>query len=94
MVGTFPFTETKEVKNGVEKFKRFFSQETESEDLLWHWDEEERIILPLHKTDWKFQMDNELPKTIESEIRIPKGFWHRLIKGTGNLEIEIQKIKK
>jgi hypothetical protein len=93
MVTIFPFTETKLVKNDIEKFVRFFSSEIEDDNLLWHWDEEERIISPTHETDWKFQMDNELPKKIEGEIRIPKGLWHRIIKGSGDLELEIQKIK-
>jgi hypothetical protein len=47
----------------------------------------------VHKTDWKLQLDNELPIQIKSTIRISKGTWHRLIKGTGDLSIIVEKIK-
>lgn len=94
MVVDFPFQETKKLEKGVEKFIRFFSNEIDEGELLWHWDEEDRIISPTHKTDWKFQIDNKLPQKIEGEIKIPKGLWHRIIKGSGDLELEIQKIKK
>jgi hypothetical protein len=36
-------------------------------------------------------MDNELPIEIIERIIIPKGSWHRLIKGTGDLSIIVEK---
>jgi hypothetical protein len=39
------------------------------------------------ETDWKFQFDNELPISVKGVIKIPKGEWHRLIKGTEDLEV-------
>ena len=39
-----------------------------------------------------FQRDSELPIRIEGQIHIPKGEWHRAIKGTGDLKIKIKKL--
>jgi hypothetical protein len=72
---------------------RKFSEYSDSNEFKWHWDEEDRLIHMVHKTDWKLQLDNELPIQIKSTIRISKGTWHRLIKGTGDLSIIVEKIK-
>jgi hypothetical protein len=37
------------------------------------------------------QIDNELPKVIKENTFIPKEVFHRLLKGTGNLELKIVK---
>lgn len=75
------------------KFVRFFSKDINEFDLKWHWDEEDRILLPLCKTDWYFQEDNEIPKLIDynSSTEIKKGTYHRLIKGTTDLILIIIK---
>jgi len=69
------------------------SEYTDSEEFKWHWDEEDRLVHRVHETDWQLQLDNQLPITIKSTIRIPKRTWHRLIKGTGDLSIIVEKIK-
>lgn len=71
---------------------RVFSEDVQEFELVWHRDKEDRIVTPLHKTDWKFQLDNDIPRIIEKEIFIPKETYHRLIKGTNNLKVRIQKI--
>jgi hypothetical protein len=38
------------------------------------------------------QLDNELPKIITGEVFIPKGVYHRVIKGNGDLEIKLTKL--
>lgn len=68
---------------------RRFSEDIPDHYLKWHWDEEDRIVTPLHDTDWRFQFDNELPFRIADDIYINKGRYHRLIKGTGDLKIMI-----
>jgi hypothetical protein len=73
-------------------YVRTFSQDTDSGDLHWHRDRENRIIESLDITDWKVQIDNELPKSLNQKVFIPMGVWHRVIKGTGNLEIKLIKI--
>ncbi len=83
-----PFTENKESNN---TYIRIFSKDTDEYDLKWHWDEEDRIVQCLEKTDWEFQFDNELPISFENEIFIPKGAMHRIIKGTGDLKLRIIK---
>ena len=72
--------------------ERTFSENTDEMDLKWHWDEQDRIVTPLHKTDWMLQFDNELPvKLIEGEeYFIPVGVYHRVIKGTGDLQLKVK----
>lgn len=84
-----PFNEEKLSDN---TFIRTFYQDVDSGDLYWHRDFEDRIIEPLEENDWKFQLDNELPIDIKGEIFIPKGIYHRIIKGSGNLKIKLKKL--
>ena len=84
-----PFQENKISDN---KFIRVFSQDTDSGEYMWHRDREDRIIESIEPTDWRIQIDNELPTNIEGEIFIPKGVYHRLIKGTGDLKIKLKKL--
>lgn len=85
-----PFKETKIDDN---TFIREFSQDTDSGELMWHRDREDRIVEPIEDTDWMVQLDNELPKKIEGEVFIPMGVYHRLIKGTGDLKVRVIKYK-
>jgi hypothetical protein len=81
-----------EVELSDTEFIRTFSESLNNEELKWHWDEEDRIIEPLHETDWMFQFDNQLPIKIEGVIEVKKGVWHRLIKGTSEIKLKIKKI--
>lgn len=71
---------------------RTFSVDEPDSQYVWHRDREDRIISPNHSTDWKFQFDNQLPIFIDREIFIKKGTYHRLIKGSGDLTLRIQKL--
>jgi GTPase Era involved in 16S rRNA processing len=84
-----PFNEEKISDN---TFIRTFKQETVSEEFIWHKDKESRIISPIGVTDWKFQLDNQLPIEIKEEIYIPKEVYHRIIKGSGDLKIKLIKL--
>ena len=84
-----PFKETKISDN---TFIREFGQDTESGEFMWHRDFESRIIESLEETDWLIQLDDELPKKIEGEVFIPMGIYHRLIKGSGDLKIKLEKL--
>jgi len=86
---TLPFQETKITEVS---YLRTFENNVDSGDLHWHRDREDRIIEPINETDWMFQIDNELPQKLNKEIFIPKGVYHRLIKGTGYLRIKIIKL--
>lgn len=84
-----PFNENRISEN---VYIRTFTNDIDIDDLVWHRDAEDRIIKPLNKTDWLIQIDNELPKLIISEIFIPKGVYHRLIKGSDDLKIQLTKL--
>lgn len=84
-----PFNE--EIINSNESI-RTFKSDIETESLMWHRDREDRIIESIGDTNWGFQMDNELPIIISGKIYIPKGVYHRLIKGDGDLKIRLQKL--
>lgn len=84
-----PFKEEK-LDNNI--FIREFSQDTNSSELLWHRDKEDRLIEPIEETDWLFQLDDNLPQKIEGQIFIPKEIFHRIIKGTGDLKIKLIKL--
>ena len=84
---SLPFQETKLSDN---TFIRVFSQDTDSGEYMWHRDREDRIIESIESTDWKIQIDNELPKVID-KVFIPMGVYHRVIKGTGDLKIKLIK---
>jgi hypothetical protein len=68
---------------------RTFSSDVEEKDLQWHWDEEDRLIEAMEKTDWKFQFDNELPISFSESIFIERGRIHRIIKGSEDLRLKI-----
>jgi|LakMenE01Jun11ns_1017448.scaffolds.fasta_scaffold9705606_1 hypothetical protein len=70
---------------------RTFSENIDSEELKWHKDLEDRIVIPLSTTDWMFQRDNGLPEKIVGKIKIKANEWHRVIKGTGELKVKIYK---
>jgi hypothetical protein len=72
-------------------FIRTFSEDTPENLLLWHRDREDRLIVSIYESDWLFQIDNELPININSDIFIPKGVYHRIIKGTGELHLKVIK---
>lgn len=89
-INDLPFTETKQGNI----YERIFSENVNESELKWHFDNEDRLIICEHNTNWMFQMDNELPVKIEKNksIFIPEGEYHRIIKGDGDLILKINKI--
>lgn len=85
-----PFIETQT----SEHYIREFSINTPEEEFVWHRDQEDRIIKSLNDSNWYYQSDNNLPILLESnkEIFIPKGEYHRVIKGSSNLILQIKKL--
>jgi len=71
---------------------REFSGDVNESELVWHRDKKTRKVTILQGEGWKIQMDNSLPETLEEgrEYHIPKMEYHRLIKGTGNLLLQIK----
>ena len=70
---------------------REFNENIDPIELLWHRDDEQRLVEILGETDWKLQLDNQLPTSINEQIFIEKHQWHRVIKGTGTLKLKIHK---
>jgi hypothetical protein len=68
---------------------RTFSQDVDEDELVWHRDRRDRQVTVIGDTDWKFQFDDEVPQLLKDVIFIPKNTYHRLIKGTKDLHIQI-----
>ena len=87
----FPF---KEKQISSDRFLREFDKDTNSDDLIWHMDREDRYITIKSGTNWKLQLDNQLPvNLLEKKVYfIPKYTYHRIIKGNSSLFIEIKKV--
>lgn len=79
-----------------EKFEnywiRIFSKDVETDELKWHFDNENRKVTILEGNDWMFQMDDDLPVTLKvgDIIEIPKGIYHRIKRGSNDLKIKIE----
>ena len=84
----FPFQQ--EIING--KIKRIFSPDVDSEELKWHQDLKDRKVTIIESGGWQFQMDDSVPNKLSNaeQILIPKFAWHRVIKGEGDLIVEIE----
>jgi hypothetical protein len=70
---------------------REFDENIDPIELKWHRDNENRVVEIVGKTDWKLQLENQLPVSMNQPISIPKGEWHRVIKGNGKLTLKIIK---
>jgi hypothetical protein len=73
---------------------RTFKNNVEEDELTWHRDREDRLIFALNENDWLFQEDNCLPIPIKvnEPIIIESGVYHRIIKGSGDLDLDIFKV--
>jgi quercetin dioxygenase-like cupin family protein len=81
-----------EVINKNNSRLREFKIDIDSNELVWHKDEKDRHITILKGEGWQFQKDNELPLLLKEGdiIFIPKETYHRIIKGSSNLLINIK----
>ena len=70
---------------------RKFDENIDPVELMWHMDNEDRLVEALESTDWLVQLDNSLPILLDKPIFIPKHVYHRTIKGTGPLLVKIKK---
>lgn len=71
---------------------REFESSTDDSEFVWHRDEQDRDVEVLKcGNGWMFQYDNELPFQLNEGdfIKIKRGDWHRLHKGSGSLLIKI-----
>lgn len=89
MVTGFPFHE--EESGSVRT--RTFSGDTHLDELVWHRDDEDRIIRVIESDGWYFQSDDELPVEMRpgDVFSVPRHQWHRVIRrGSSNLVVEIR----
>jgi hypothetical protein len=70
---------------------RKFDKNIDPVELMWHMDNEDRLVEALESTDWLVQLDDSLPILLDKPIFIPKHVYHRTIKGTGPLLVKIKK---
>ena len=70
---------------------REFKIDVDDDELKWHRDQNDRYVTILEGEDWQFQRDNELPFILKEgdTIFIAKGTYHRVLKGSTNLLINI-----
>jgi len=86
--GKKPYFETRLENDTI---YRRFEGTVEETDLVWHRDASDRQIKVVEGQGWQLQFDNELPIQLEEgkTYFIQREQYHRLIKGDGNLVIEI-----
>jgi len=74
------------------EFNRTFDVTLDELELVWHEDEYDRKVTPLNENDWEFQFDNQVPQSLKKgeSIFIKKGQFHRILKGTTPLSVNIK----
>jgi hypothetical protein len=84
----FPFKQFEEDNKTI----RVFEDSIDPSELIWHQDREDRLIKVIEANGWGYQLDNQLPLPLEEgqELFIPKMTYHRVIKGTGPLVVEVR----
>ena len=86
-----PYTDLEITKDYI---IREFDQNIDPIELMWHRDQEDRLIEVLEGgKGWSIQQENELPLDVSTPNRIfiPKYQWHRVHKGEDKLKIKIYK---
>jgi quercetin dioxygenase-like cupin family protein len=70
---------------------RTFGADVEDHELIWHRDHHDRVVEVVAGTGWQFQYDNQPPREMHvgQLFHIPRGTYHRLIKGESTLVLEI-----
>lgn len=71
------------------RFIRSFDADTDERDLVWHRDTRDRVIDVVWNTGWQIQFEDQMPVSINTVTEIPRMVYHRLIKGEGNLILDI-----
>ena len=87
----YPFTQ----KEYAGRLIREFSKDVNSSELVWHRDRYDREVKVVAGRGWQLQLENKLPQTLKPGVtyRIPARTYHRVIKGTTKLVVEIKENK-
>lgn len=72
-------------------FERTFRVDVSDAEMVWHLDRNHRHITVIQGTGWQFQLDNQLPHTLQvgHVFEVPAHVYHRLIKGDSDLKLRI-----
>jgi hypothetical protein len=70
---------------------REFRSEAHPDELVWHQDRARRSVRVVESGGWKLQLEEGLPFPLVegNTYEIPSRSWHRVIRGPGDLKIEI-----
>lgn len=81
----------KQTAINARRFRRVFEQHVHDDELVWHRDRKDRTVLVIESNGWKYQADNKLPVELKpgDTLHINALEYHRIIKGSGNLVVEI-----
>jgi len=76
--------------NGI----RTFLSERDDSEYVWHRDDEDRCVKILEGEAWQLQFEDTLPYLLRpgQSFVIRKNEYHRLIKGIGDLTVQIVKL--
>jgi gentisate 1,2-dioxygenase len=71
---------------------RIFDENIDPIELMWHRDLKSRKVTILEGKGWSYQQEDQLPQTLNpgDYIFIPALEYHRIIKGTTDLKIQIE----
>jgi len=83
-----PYTQKNITHN---RFTRIFREHTNESELVWHRDRKNRTVKVIESNGWKFQSDNQIPIELHEgdTLQINAYEYHRVIKGSGSLVVEI-----
>ena len=83
-----PYQDTGHCEN---RFLRFFREDVDASELVWHRDYNDRKVEVIAGKGWKFQYDNQMPTEIKCGdiLEIKAMEFHRLIKGNTELILRI-----
>ena len=75
----------------VEGIEREFFVDRDDEEYVWHKDHDDREIEILEGEGWRIQFEDCLPYLLKPGMifDIPKGHYHRVIKGVNTLKCRI-----
>jgi mannose-6-phosphate isomerase-like protein (cupin superfamily) len=83
-------------KIGKSLIRRVISESKASEELTWHRDRADRVVIVVEGAGWKFQRDDAVPQPINRGdiLRVAANEWHRVIPGKGDLVVAIHEGEK
>lgn len=87
-----PYADVFTDRFNVNHFTRVFLENIKEEELVWHRDKQDRVVFVVKGEGWKLQMDNKLPEELVKgkTYVIKKMDYHRIIKGQGELILDIE----